>query len=258
MTVENNDVGQTSLKAVHRTSEILRCLRKGAMTVTEIAEKIGITVSSAYRLLQTLEESGLLFRNKLNRRYYIGPSIIELLSEPNVTHQYLVSCASIPMEQLADFTGESVGLNVLVGVHGILLYEIPSKHELQIVGKQKVTSDLHAGPNYKVLLSQLNPKDLNIVVKQLSFKPLTEHTTTRKEELLVQLGGIREKEYAIGYGERIPQIMSISVPVKNYFVPVSLGILGPENRIKHKTAEFLKEIQEVRKIIESRISEALG
>ncbi|MCR4393528.1 MAG: hypothetical protein NUV31_04050, partial [Dehalococcoidales bacterium] len=131
-------------------------------------------------------------------------------------------------------------------------------YELQIVAKKKVINDLHAGASSKVLLAQLNPKDLNIVVNNLSFKPLTEHTITNKEELLVQLKRIREQQYAVGYGERIPEVISIAVPIENYIIPVSLAILGPENRVKPKIEEYLKVLQEARAEIEKNISESLS
>ncbi|MCX7911564.1 MAG: IclR family transcriptional regulator [Dehalococcoidales bacterium] len=248
---------RTTLKAVYRTAEILRLLQRGPASLSVIADELGIHRSTALRLLRALEDAGLAVRNRLNRQYYIGSLITELVSDPDVTHQYLVSCALNPMKRLAAYTRESIGLNVLIGTHNILLYEIPSTYELQVVAKKKVSSELHAGAASKVLLAQLSPKDLDIVINNLDFKPITERTITSKEELLAQLKRIREQGYAIGYGERIPEAMSIAVPIQNYIIPVALGILGPENRMKPKTDEFLKAIQEARAEIEKNIAESL-
>jgi len=247
-----------TLKSVFRTAEILRSLQHGVMTLSEITSALKVHRSTALRLLRALEEAGLVIRNRADRNYYIGPLITELVSDPDVTHQYLISCALNPMKRLAEYTRESIGLNILIGMSSILLHEIPSSYELQIVAKKKVINDLHAGASSKVLLAQLNPKDLNIVVNNLSFKPLTEHTITNKEELLVQLKRIREQQYAVGYGERIPEVVSIAVPIENYIIPVSLAILGPENRVKPRIEEYLKVLQEARAEIKKNISESLS
>ncbi len=253
-----NEDKQSSFKAVARTAEIFRCLQRRVMTVTEIADALGIHKSTSHRLLQAMEQAGLVIRNKLNRRYYIGPLIGELVSDPDVTHEYLVACALNPMKHLSEMTGESIGLNIMIGLSCVLLYEIPSIHDLQIVAKKKVINNLHAGSGGKTLLAQLNPKELNIAISNLDFKPMTERTVTGKEELLAQIDRIREQGYAISYGERIPEAMDICIPIRNYFVPTFLGILGPENRMKPKTEEFLRSLQEAVTQIENNISETLA
>jgi IclR family KDG regulon transcriptional repressor len=248
---------KSSFKAVTRTAEILQCLQRHVMTVTELADALGIHKSTSHRLLQAMEKSGLVIRNKLNRRYYIGPLISELASDPDVTHEYFVSCALNPMKRLAELTGESIGLSVLIGLSWVLLYEIPSIYDLQIVAKKKIVNNLHAGSGGKILLAQLGPRELNIAVSNLDFKPMTERTITSKEELLAQIDRIREQGYAMSYGERISEAMDICVPIKNYFVPAFLGILGPENRMKPKTEEFLNFIRDAGAHIEKNIAEAL-
>ncbi len=248
---------QSSLKAVSRTAQILKCLQDGINTVTEIAAELGVHKSTSHRLLQALEEADLVVRNKLNRRYYIGSLISELASDPDVTHEYLVSCALNPMKRLAEITGESVGLNMLMGLHNVLLYEIPSRHELRLVAKRKISGDLHAGANARMLLAQLNARELGITLNNLDYRTLTERTITNKEELQAKINRIREQGWEISYGERIPEAMDIGVPIRNYFVPISLGILGPENRIKPRTQEFLAAAIEAGAQIEANISAAL-
>lgn len=246
----------TSLKAVYRTADVLRCLQRTPMTLSEVANELKVHKSTAHRLLQVLEDANMVIRNRLDRRFYLGSLIAELVSDPDVTHQYLVSCAVHPMKRLAEITGESIGLNILIGIHNVLLYEIPSRYDLRIAAIRKVTNELHAGAHSKILLSQLNPRDLTIVVNNLNYTPFTERTTTTKEELMAQVDRIRDQGYAMSYGEKIREAMDIDVPISNYFVPASLGILGPESRMKPRTEEYLKAILEARTEIERNISEA--
>jgi len=229
-------------KSIYRTADILSCLNKEIATVSEIAATLKINKSTVYRLLQALGEAGITLRNPVNRRYYIGPLIAEIAANPYITHNTLVLCAVNEMERLSALTGESIAVNILIGKNSYLLYEIPSTHDIQIVGRKRISSNLHAGGSSKVLLSQLNSKDLKIIINNLSFERLTERTITNKEEFLKQIKKIRKQAYVVGYGERATGAMSIAVPIKNYVLPASLGMLGLEDRMKPRTAEYVDAI----------------
>ncbi|MFA5309432.1 MAG: IclR family transcriptional regulator [Dehalococcoidales bacterium] len=231
-------------KSIFRTAEILGCLNKGITTVSEISKTLKINKSTVYRLLQALGETGITIRNPINRRYYIGKLIAELAANPSITHQTLVLCSISEMERLSKLTGESIAVNVLIGINTYLLHEIPSTQEIQIVARSRISANLHAGGTSKVLLAQLPAKELKIVMNNLSFERLTDRTVTSKEELMAQLKEIRKQEYVIGTGERAHGAMSISVPIKNYILPACLGILGLEDRIKPRTAEYVDALLE--------------
>ena len=76
----------------------------------------------------------------------------------------------------------------------------------------------------------------------LTLEPLTERTITDKDELIAQLKQIRRQGYAVDAGERIHGAMCISVPIKNYVLPATLGILGPESRMKPRLTDFINEL----------------
>ncbi len=232
----------TAFKSVFRTANVLTCLSKGVTSVTDIASICKIHKSTVHRLLQALGEAGLTMQDPISRRYYIGPLITEIASNPYVTHEHLVSCAINEMVSLSSFTCESIGLNVLIGLQNVLLHEIPSSHDLQLIAKKKISGQIHAGANSKVLLSQLYNKELKIVMTNLAFEPITEHTVTDKQQLMAQLKQIRRQGYAISYGERISGGIAMSVPIKNYILPASISILGPESRIKPRITDFLNEL----------------
>jgi IclR family KDG regulon transcriptional repressor len=245
---------QSAYKSVFRTAAILNCLNKGISTVSDIAENLKINKSTVYRLLQALVDAEITLRNPVNRHYYIGPLIAQIAANPGITHNTLVLCAANEMEHLSELTGESIAMNVLVGINTYILHEIPSIHDIQIVAKKSVGYNLHAGANSRILLSQLEGKELRKVINNISFVRLTERTITSKEELLEELKKIRKQEYAIGCGERAQGAMSISVPIKNYVLPASLGILGLEERMKPRTAEYIDALMKAGAHVEYNLS----
>jgi DNA-binding IclR family transcriptional regulator len=241
-------------KGIFRIAAILNCFNKGICTVSDIANTLKVNKSTIYRLLQTLNEAEITMRNPINRHYYIGPLIAQIAANPDITHNTLVLCAIDEMERLSGLTGESIGINVLIGINRYLAHEIPSTHDIQIVGRNRISSNLHAGGTSKVLLAQLSSKNLKKVLDNIRFVRLTEKTVTDKEELLDQLKKIKKQGYSIGYGERVQGAMSISAPIKNYVLPASLGILGLEDRMKSKTAEYVDALVKAAAHIEYNLS----
>jgi IclR family KDG regulon transcriptional repressor len=242
-------------KSVYRTANILQCVGNGVNSVTDIAKLCGLDKSTVYRLLKTLSESGLIMQNPITRQYFIGPLITEIAANPYITHENLVSCGLNEMKRLSHLTGESIGLHVLIGIRCVVLHEIPSVYDFAISAKKKVIEYLHAGANGKVLLSMLNNKALKIAMANTVLEPLTEITVTDKEQLLAQLKQIKRQGYAISYGERIIGAINMTVPIRNYTMPASLSLLGPESRMRAKTAEFLRELIASGKQVERNIKQ---
>lgn len=249
-----SDKSKITLKPIFRTAAILNCLSNGVTSITDISKSCDVNKSTLHRLLKALNKAGITMQDTISRRYYIGPTVTQVISKPYVNHEHLVSCAINEMQSLAEYTCENVGLNILIGLKSILLYEIPSVHEFQLVIKNKIVTDLHAGASSKVLLSQLNDKELEIAMINLKFEQITEHTTTSKEELLAQLIRIRQQGYAITYGERIPNGVSIAASINNYLLPVSLSVIGPESRLKTRINDYLEKTLNLSKEIQHKLS----
>ena len=245
----------SSSKLVFRITNILICLSRGINSLTDIAKACNVDKSTMYRILCALCEAQIAMQDPRDQQYHLGPLISEITANPSLTHQSLIVCASNEMASLANYTGETIGLNSLIGLQEISLYEIPSIHAFRVVQTKKVEHNLHAGATARVLLSQLNKKDLNLVIKNLDFKPITENTITYKDQWLAYMKMMKERGFGISYGERLVGAMTISVPVRNYFFPVALDIAGPEARMKPRTNEFTSALIECAHRIEENIKQ---
>lgn len=238
----NTNNKATTVKSVSRSADILFCLSKGINTVTDIAGHCKLSKSTAHRLLKALKESYLVAQDPINQQYYLGPLIIRLSSNPQTTHNYLVTCAIDEMKRLWDVIEDTVTLNILIGVQYVRLHEIPSKHDLRVIDEYDPVGPIFVGATAKVLLSQLNDEDLRVAIKTVKFTRVTEHSVTDKNIILMQSKKIREQGYAISYGERIVGSLCISAPIKHYFWPAALSVVGPESRLKPRVNEFVKEV----------------
>jgi IclR family transcriptional regulator, KDG regulon repressor len=237
-----NKINPSSFKSVFRTAKILNCVSRGIGSITDIAAYCQVDKASIHRLLQALCETRLIVQDPITRQYHLGTLISEITSNPLTAHNSLITCADTEMRHLAECTGETVGLSMLVGLQRLTLHIIPSSQDFRIVPKNTFVDYLYIGATARVLLSQLNPKAFKIIIANLDFKPFTENTIIYKEQLLSQVIQVKQQGYAVSYGERIPGAMDISVPVKNYSSPVSLSILGPEIRMKPRINDFIQEL----------------
>jgi DNA-binding IclR family transcriptional regulator len=230
------------VRSVFRTVDILNCLNNNINALTDIAENCGLSDSIAHRLLKTLEKTNLVTQDTATRRYYLGPLIAQLSSNPQTTHQQLMMCAQEEMNRLATVSGETVGICVLVGARLIRLYNIPSQSSLRVWEEGINLGQPFIGAPAKVLLSQLKDDDIKILLDNVKLKPLTEKSITNKEALRKQLVKIRQQGYAISYGERVQGATGISAPIKSYIYPAELSIAAPEIRVRPKLDSFLKEL----------------
>lgn len=237
--IKNN---HTSIRSVYRAVNILICLSDGINTLTEITTATGLSKPTVYRVLKTLEELHMVAYDPRSRRYYLGPLITRLASNPKTNHYNLITCAHDEIRKLWDVTGENVELNIMVGSQYERIYEIMGKHKIKVYEGADPVGPVFVGSAAKVLLSQLGDRELRLVLKNINIKQVTEHSVTDKKLLLAQIKETRQQGYATSYGERIAGALCVSAPVKNYFWPVALSLVGPEIRLAPKVEDTIKRI----------------
>jgi DNA-binding IclR family transcriptional regulator len=238
--------------------DILISLSNNVHSVSNIARQCHLSKSTTHRVLKLLEGSRLVVEDAINRRYYLGPLLKKLASDPTAVHERLIICAANEMRRLAGLTSETVALDVMIGIKYVSLYEIASRQDLKVSQEIKKTgplySTLYAGASVKVLLAQLDEDYLRVILDHIDIRQETDRTVTDKDLLKAQLDEVRRKGYAISYGERVPGTMCISVPVKDYLIPVVLSVVAPEIRLQPRAKEVLAEV----KLSASRISAGLA
>jgi IclR family KDG regulon transcriptional repressor len=242
---QNNllDSNGKSIGSISHAARILVCLSNGVNTVTDISRQCHFGKSTVHRVLKLLEDSHLVVQDNLNRRYYMGPLVTLLTSNPITTHEYLVLCSIEEMKRLSQLSEETVALDIMIGIQSFSLHEVVSIHDLRVTHESRVVGFTFAGASAKVLLSQLSDEKLKVVMDNISIDAATERTVTNKKLLISQIREIRQHGYAISAGEQIQGTLCISVPVRDYLLPVVLSVIGPEVRLRKREREVIKELK---------------
>ncbi len=225
----------------HATS-VLTCIGNDVHALTDIARECNLGKSTVHRVLKLLEQTRFVIQDTINRRYYLGPLLSRLTSNPMTTHEYLIMYADEEMKRLAEYTQETVNMDIMIGVQAFSLREIPSQQNLKVTQENKMTGPLRAGASFKVLLSMLSDKHLKTAVDSLVLTRETSRTVTDKETLLRQIKEIKRLGYAVSHGEWLEGVSCLSAPVYNYTLPLSLTIVGPQKRVEPREKEIIKEM----------------
>jgi IclR family acetate operon transcriptional repressor len=225
------------------------------LTLSEISRGAGLTTTTTHRLLTSLQERDVLRRLE-DRHYALGPRLLRLASNAR-SQMDLREIASPIMRWLRDCTGETVGLHAVDGLDRVVLSQVESREPLRRTYTDLGTPiPLNQGAPSKAILAFLRD-DLREQVIRGPLRAATENTLVESERLRDQLTAIRRQGYALSFGEREPQIASVSVPVFDHLQGVigSLSVTGPDVRLSRAR---LEELAPVAVEAGERLSAALG
>jgi len=235
-----------SVRAVDRALAILECFSPGQLelSLTDIAHRIELALSTTSRLIITLERRGFLIRSRETQHYTLGPAVTRLgaLGFANVDIRRI----ALPfMRELNAIYDEGVSLYVVQGDERICVERVESRQPLRRVINVGDRNQLTRGAAGRVLLAYL-PEDKRAAL--LKADPFT------NEEALADL---RQSGYTVSLGEREEGVTSIAAPVFNARAEVigALAMSGPS--VRFAGPGFSDKIAKVKRHAEL-ISEALG
>ncbi len=233
---------ENAVQSVRRAAEILDCISEGISSVTDIAEKCGLSKSTVHRLLKALGESELVMQDPVNHQYFLGYSIIKLISTPLATQEYLTSCASEEMTRLSETSGETVSLGIKMGMKSVNIHVVTSKSDLKVDGANLRIRPIHLGVDGTMLLSQLDDYQVSNILSNIRTETKNRASKFDTGELMSMIQSARRQGYAIGDSEVTLGVTCISAPVKNYALPAVLSLVGPEVRMKPITMELIQQV----------------
>ncbi len=134
-------------RSVERALEILECfLDKEEMILLEIAERTGLSSSTALRILTALQEHDFVVKNPQNKRYHLGTKLVWLADMvPSKSYDELKRIAVPHMRVLNQKYNEDVRLFVPDGCSKLCVESVESERELRQVVKVGTRHDLQRG-----------------------------------------------------------------------------------------------------------------
>jgi DNA-binding IclR family transcriptional regulator len=228
------------VQSIDRAMNIIHILMsddsKQAWSISDIAEKAELPLSTVHRLISSLMKYGLVMQIPETKQYKAGHTWMEIGLRLLESINYR-DVARAVMERLAQEVKESVYLSIPSGTDAIIIERVDSPQNVRIIDNLGERIPLHIGAANKSMLANMDPREAERVVRQLLPTP------DKQQALLERLPEIKRNGYAVSYGEKTEGTASIAAPIIGFNHKVagalSIGVLS--YRITDDRLAFLIE-----------------
>jgi len=245
------------VQSLDRGLAVIRCFSSEhpSLTLSEVAERTGLTRAAARRFLLTLQELGYV--GSSGRQFSLRPRVLALgyayLSSFSVSQ-----IAQPHLEDLAEQLHESCSVSVLDGDDLVYVARASANRIMTIaltVGTRLPPYPTSMG---RILLAHLPERELDAYLHRTTMRKLTEHTITDPGELRKVLDEARTKGWASVDQELEAGVRSIACPIRDSSRKVVAAINASAHaaRVPMRTLEkqFLPRLQEAARQIDSELA----
>ncbi len=201
-----------------------------ALSVPEIAGKMGLPRSTAYRYVAALKAHLLVEETERGHGYRLGPKVLELASA--MSRRPIREVAMPYLERIGRETGETIILCGFRDHVGVCLEKVEGHHALRVSYEIGDLYPLHASATGKAIYAHLEPKERQRILKEVGLHRFTEMTITDPQTLEHEVSTIREQGYSESHGEAIEGTHGLAAPIFSFSgrVVASIGASVPQHR----------------------------
>jgi DNA-binding IclR family transcriptional regulator len=208
------------LQSVTNSLTVLEILAESEteLGVSDISRRLGISTSSAYRLLLTLEAKvcgseppyGKISAG--NGRFV--PLDLLILNNTNI----IMECHPLFLQELNQLTGETSLLAIYTQGEITYVDKITgSNNPAEFTSLIGVKRPAYSTANGKILLAFLPQDELNTYLDHVELRPLTPYTITDKAKLVQTLKEIRISKLAEDNQEAQEGLVCFGAPIRNAY-----------------------------------------
>lgn len=234
--------GHGVVKSADRTLAILELLSGGRHRLSDIAEQLGLPLSSVHGLLGTLVTRGFAEFDDSDRTYSLGLKAWTV-GQGYEGHRDIVGLALPLMRQLAEDTGETVQMSRLDGLDNVYIAIAESPQPMKLVSAVGMRLPAYAIGLGKALLSTLPDEELRRRFSGVELYRFTPHTVCDVDALLEELRRARERGYATDDEEYIVGCRCVAVPVRDHSgaAVTAMSVSAPTPRCGPDWVEHTRE-----------------
>src|SRR6266567_1387421 len=226
------------VESVAKSAELLRLFgHHSELRLSDVGQTIGVSASTAHRLLTTLEASGMVSQNTTTRCYEPGPELLSLAQAltPSASRW---SYARPFLADLGERVGATASIVTLHHTDAAFVESVEAQTPLRVgsrLGARMPASCVSGG---KILLAALSDEALEI---------LTPRSIRTRTELLAELKQVRRRGSATNFGESEPDVSGVAVAVASRAgeVPFAIAVAAPRSRLAQSRVKAI--VAELRK-----------
>lgn len=224
-----------------KSFDILSCFSSDQqeLGIKELAQMVDMPQSSVYRIIQSMEFSGLIFQNGENHKYRLGPKLLSLSARRGALDSYLAVSVK-HMRHLAQETGETVNLASLDCDHVTYMHRIECSHVLRPNFTLKASYPAHSTALGRVLMAELPHAALRWI-----YDKNAQEIGSSWEEFLAQEEQVRRQGCAFDDQVFCPGLRCVAAPVRGpggkalFSISVSTPTLRMDDEIYGRTQKLV-------------------
>lgn len=202
------------VQSVGRAFDVIRSFDREhpALTISEVAQRTGLTRAAARRFLLTLQQLGYMqstdgeFRLSL-RVLDLGYTVLSTIG--------LTDMVQPVMEEVAAKLHESCSVAVLDGVDIVYVARVPTKRIMTVNLAVGSRLPAYATSMGRVLLAYLPPEAQDAFFRQVEIVPLTSRTVRDERSLRRILQEVRTRGWALVDQEVEEGVRSVAAPIRD-------------------------------------------
>jgi IclR family KDG regulon transcriptional repressor len=213
-----------SVAAVLKVFAILQALAERNETgISELSVRLAMPKATVYRFLQTMKTLGFVRQESDSERYGLTMRMFELGAKA-LRYPDIVELAKPHMQQLADATGETVHLGMLIDSEIIYVHKVDSRHMLGMYSRVGRRAPVHCTAIGKVLMAWEDEPRRAQVLAGCDFKRYREKTITSPGEFAAELQRTRSQGYGQDREEFDDHIRCTAIPIFDRHNHVAAGL----------------------------------
>ncbi|MEO4000553.1 IclR family transcriptional regulator C-terminal domain-containing protein [Mesorhizobium sp. CAU 1732] len=218
--------------------EILAAHPSG-LTLSEMADKAGLTRAGARRFLLTLVASGYAVQD--GRKFLLSSRLISV-ARTWLSGSSLWSFAEPFMRDLSQQLNESCSAAILADEDVVYVARVAGRRILSVALHVGTRLPAHCTAMGRVLLSDLPPAELQRFLASATIHANTPKTVTDRAELARLIGEAREQGYATLDEELELGLRSIAVPIRDRSGRIVAAINISTQSARHSVAGMEREL----------------
>jgi DNA-binding IclR family transcriptional regulator len=183
------------------------------ITPTDLASALASNRSSAFRLLTSLEQTGLLYRDALNGRYRLGVKFLQY-GEAVRAGTALIDVADPILRNLSTATRQSTSLGIREGFGARCIHRIPGPDVEVLSWKVGSWLPMHVGAVPQALLATLSDAEIDRFFAQNEERRTRLGVLTEKE-IRASIAKTRQRGYSLNQGALTKGVSSLGASVLN-------------------------------------------
>jgi IclR family acetate operon transcriptional repressor len=222
------------VQSLTRALSLLEALARShdGLTLTELAQTVGLATSTAHRLLTTLQQARFVRFDPLSSVWQVGVQTF-IVGNAFARTRDVTMMARPYLRRLMEESGETVNLYVAEEGEAICMAQVESRRMMRAIARPGGRVKMHCSGAGKAILAFLPERELGQTLERHGLPRFTDKTLTTPKALRAALEQARARGYAIDDEEHEVGLRCVGAPILDeHGLPLAgLSISGPTARI---------------------------